>query len=75
MSVHHQIKTHAFLYKHWKNINGIAHTHSTYATGWAQAQIDIPLTTYLLDSGCPLRSGYVDDMIKGDYEHETGRRL
>src|SRR5215213_1473532 len=35
-------KTHAALYKHWKNIGGIAHTHSTYATAWAQAQKDIP---------------------------------
>src|ERR1035437_8226483 len=30
-------KTHAVLYKHWTNIGGIAHTHSTYATAWAQA--------------------------------------
>src|SRR5215467_12801177 len=29
--------THAVLYKHWKNIGGICHTHSTYATAWAQA--------------------------------------
>src|ERR1700746_2501899 len=33
--------THAVLYKHWKNIYGICHTHSTYATAWAQAGIDI----------------------------------
>ena len=36
-------KTHAVLYKHWDKINGIAHTHSTYATAWAQAQTDIPI--------------------------------
>ena len=30
-------KTHAVLYKHWPEISGIAHTHSTYATAWAQA--------------------------------------
>ncbi|HSZ86488.1 MAG TPA: class II aldolase/adducin family protein, partial [Puia sp.] len=35
--------THAVLYKHWKNINGIAHTHSLYATAWAQSQRDIPI--------------------------------
>jgi L-ribulose-5-phosphate 4-epimerase len=34
--------THAVLYKHWENITGIVHTHSTYATAWAQSQRDIP---------------------------------
>src|SRR5579862_8227649 len=33
--------THAVLYKQWENINGIAHTHSLYATAWAQSQRDI----------------------------------
>src|SRR5690606_7800568 len=36
-------KTHAVLYKHWKEIGGITHTHSTYATAWAQSQRDIPI--------------------------------
>jgi L-ribulose-5-phosphate 4-epimerase len=36
-------KTHAVLYKQWENIGGIVHTHSTYATAWAQAQRDIPI--------------------------------
>jgi L-ribulose-5-phosphate 4-epimerase len=36
-------KTHAVLYKHWKKIGGIVHTHSTYATAWAQSQRDIPI--------------------------------
>ena len=35
--------THAVLYKHWENIGSIVHTHSTYATAWAQAQRDIPI--------------------------------
>ena len=30
-------KTHAVLYKHWEKISGIVHTHSTYATAWAQS--------------------------------------
>ena len=72
-------KTHAFLYKHWKNINGIAHTHSTYATGWAQAQIDIPIlgTTHAdhLTVDVPCAPVMSDDMIKGDYEFETGRQI
>src|SRR3954471_3918181 len=36
-------KTHAVLYKHWQSIGGIVHTHSTYATAWAQSQLDIPI--------------------------------
>ena len=35
--------THAVLYKHWEKINGIVHTHSTYATAWAQSLRDIPI--------------------------------
>src|SRR5882757_10083035 len=31
-------QTHAVLYKYWEGINGIAHTHSIYATAWAQSQ-------------------------------------
>src|SRR4051794_37575084 len=34
---------HAVLYKHWPKIGGIVHTHSTYATAWAQSQRDIPI--------------------------------
>ncbi|MFM7090564.1 MAG: class II aldolase/adducin family protein, partial [Bacteroidota bacterium] len=30
-------KTHAFLYKNWSKIGSIVHTHSTFATAWAQA--------------------------------------
>src|SRR4051812_3327288 len=36
-------KTHAVLYSHWDGIGGISHTHSTYATSWAQSQRDIPV--------------------------------
>src|SRR6476619_7567168 len=32
--------THAVLYKNWEKISGISHTHSTYATAWAQSQRD-----------------------------------
>ena len=34
--------THIELYKNFKNINGIVHTHSTYAVSWAQSGRDIP---------------------------------
>lgn len=34
--------THAWLYKNWDDIGGIVHTHSSYATSWAQSGRDIP---------------------------------
>ncbi len=69
-------KTHAVLYKHWDKINGIAHTHSTYATAWAQAQTDIPIfgTTHADHNtvDIPCAPPMSDEMIRGNYEHETG---
>jgi L-ribulose-5-phosphate 4-epimerase len=71
--------THAVLYKHWDKIGGIVHTHSTYATAWAQSQRDIPIfgTTHAdyntVDIPCaPPMS---DDMIQGNYEYETGFQI
>ena len=34
--------THAYLYSHWDKIGGVVHTHSPYATSWAQAGRSIP---------------------------------
>ena len=72
-------KTHAVLYKHWNKINGIAHTHSTYATAWAQAQRDIPIfgTTHADHNtvDIPCASPMSDEMIQGDYEYETGFQI
>ncbi|HVX49225.1 MAG TPA: L-ribulose-5-phosphate 4-epimerase [Chitinophagaceae bacterium] len=72
-------KTHAVLYKYWDGIGGIVHTHSTYATSWAQAQRDIPIygTTHAdhTTADIPCAAPMHDDMIKGDYEHETGFQI
>ena len=72
-------KTHAVLYKHWEAIGGIVHTHSTYATAWAQAQRDIPIfgTTHADHNtvDIPCAPPMSDDMIKGNYEHETGFQI
>lgn len=72
-------KTHAVLYKHWPKINGIVHTHSTYATAWAQAQRDIPIfgTTHAdhLTADIPCAPPMSDEMIKGNYEYETGFQI
>jgi L-ribulose-5-phosphate 4-epimerase len=72
-------KTHAVLYKHWQKIGGIAHTHSTYATAWAQSQRDIPIygTTHADHNtvNIPCAPPMSDEMIKGDYEYETGFQI
>ena len=72
-------KTHAVLYKHWENIGGISHTHSTYATAWAQAQRDIPIygTTHADHCTCdiPCAPPMSDEMIQGDYEYQTGFQI
>jgi L-ribulose-5-phosphate 4-epimerase len=72
-------KTHAVLYKQWENIGGIAHTHSIYATAWAQAQKDIPIfgTTHADHNtvNIPCALPMSDEMIKGDYEYETGFQI
>ena len=71
--------THAVLYKHWEKIGGIVHTHSTYATAWAQSQRDIPIfgTTHAdyTTADIPCAPPMSDEMIKGDYEFETGHQI
>ncbi|SRR5579871_411487 len=71
--------THAVLYKHWGNINGIAHTHSMYATAWAQSLRDIPIygTTHADHNtvDIPCATPMIDEMIRGNYEHETGMQI
>jgi L-ribulose-5-phosphate 4-epimerase len=72
-------KTHAVLYKYWPSIGGIVHTHSTYATAWAQAQRDIPIfgTTHADHNtvDIPCAPPMSDQMIEGDYEFETGFQI
>lgn len=69
-------KTHAVLYKHWEKIGSIVHTHSTYATAWAQSLRDIPIygTTHADHTtvDIPCAAPMDDAMIKGNYEYETG---
>ncbi|MDN3667546.1 L-ribulose-5-phosphate 4-epimerase [Algibacter miyuki] len=72
-------KTHAYLYKHWDTIGGIAHTHATYSVAWAQAQLDIPIlgTTHAdhLTSDIPCAPPMKDNLIMGNYEHNTGVQI
>jgi len=71
--------THAVLYRHWPGIGGIAHTHSTYATAWAQTQRDIPNygTTHADHTtvDIPCAPPMSDEMIRGDYEYQTGFQI
>jgi L-ribulose-5-phosphate 4-epimerase len=72
-------KTHAVLYKNWPEINGICHTHSTYATSWAQSLRNIPLfgTTHAdhLTVEVPCAPPMDDASIAGNYEYETGHQI
>jgi L-ribulose-5-phosphate 4-epimerase len=72
-------KTHAYLYKHWPNVGGIAHTHATYSVAWAQAQRDIPIfgTTHAdhLTADIPCAPPMADHLIEGNYEHNTGIQI
>ncbi|WP_301923068.1 L-ribulose-5-phosphate 4-epimerase AraD [Ferruginibacter sp.] len=72
-------QTHAVLYKQWTNIGCIVHTHSVYATAWAQSLRSIPVfgtthadhTTVDIPCAPPMR----DEMISGNYEYETGFQI
>lgn len=72
-------KTHALLYKSWESIESICHTHSTYAVSWSQANMPIPIfgTTHAdhLQEDIPCASPMSDDLIKGDYEHNTAIQI
>jgi L-ribulose-5-phosphate 4-epimerase len=62
--------THLVLYRAFPNIQGVVHTHSTYATAWAQAGCDIPNIGTTHDIPCT--RDMTETEIKGDYELETG---
>lgn len=68
--------THLALYRAFPNIEGIVHTHSTYATAWAQAGKDIPNigTTHAdyFHNDIPCTEDMTEEEVKGDYELETG---
>lgn len=72
-------KTHTHLYRHFESIGGVTHTHSTYATAWAQVQQAIPCygTTHAdyAYGEIPCTAVMTDEQIKRDYEEETGRQI
>ena len=72
-------KTHLYLYNKWSEINSICHTHSTYAVGWAQSLIPVPVlgTTHAdhLTVEVPCTPPMEDHLIEGDYEFNTGVQI
>ena len=68
--------THLVLYKAFPEIGGVVHTHSTYATAWAQAGIDLPNigTTHAdyFHDAVPCTADMTEAEVNGQYELETG---
>jgi L-ribulose-5-phosphate 4-epimerase len=71
--------THLALYRAFDAIGGVAHTHSTWATVWAQAQRQIPIlgTTHadLCAHPIPVTRPLTETEIEEDYEGATGVAL
>ena len=69
--------THLEIYRGFPDIGGIVHTHSLYATVWAQAGKPIPcLGTTHADywkGMIPVTRPLTEEEISRDYEAETGR--
>lgn len=68
--------THLVMYNTYQNIGGVVHTHSEWATSFAQAGLSIPAfgTTHAdyFYGDIPCTRDLTDDEINGEYEKETG---
>jgi L-ribulose-5-phosphate 4-epimerase len=73
------LPTHLVLYKSFPGIGGVSHTHSEYATAWAQARRPIPCfgTTHAdsFHGPVPVTDVLKDAEISGDYEKNTGHAI
>jgi L-ribulose-5-phosphate 4-epimerase len=72
-------KTHVMLYRSFAGIGGIVHTHSNYATAWAQAMKPLPCygTTHadVFYGEVPCTAVMRDDQIRQDYEEQTAVQI
>ncbi len=72
-------KTHVRLYKAFPGIGGVVHTHSRYATSWAQAGLPLPCygTTHAdyFHGEVPCTEVITDAQISRDYEEETAVQI
>ena len=70
------LDTHTLLYREFPEIGGVVHTHSEFATSFAQARLPIPaLGTTHADyfyGPVPVTLPLSDEAIGGRYVHETG---
>jgi L-ribulose-5-phosphate 4-epimerase len=70
------LDTHTLLYREFHAIGGVVHTHSEFATGFAQAGLPIPAfgTTHAdyFYGPVPVTAPLSDAAIQGNYVHETG---
>ncbi|HOV69362.1 MAG TPA: L-ribulose-5-phosphate 4-epimerase [Clostridia bacterium] len=68
--------THLAIYRAFESVGGVTHTHSTFATAWAQAGLSIPYigTTHAdyFYGDIPCTRDMTDEEINGEYEAETG---
>lgn len=73
------LDTHTLLYREFPEIGGVVHTHSEYATSFAQAGLPIPAmgTTHAdyFYGPVPVTEPLADEAIGGRYVHETGRAI
>jgi L-ribulose-5-phosphate 4-epimerase len=73
------LPTHLVLYNQFAEIGGVAHTHSEYATAWAQARQPIPCfgTTHAdyFHGPVPVTAEMTDQDIAEDYEKNTGHAI
>jgi len=71
--------THLELYRRFENLGGICHTHSPYATAWAQSGNPIPVmgTTHadLVKGDIPCTAVIGNKQIEKQYEVETGKLI
>lgn len=69
--------THRAIFNGMDDIGGVVHTHSRFATSWAQARVAIPClgTTHAdhFRGPVPVTRPLTDDEVAGDYEANTGR--
>jgi L-ribulose-5-phosphate 4-epimerase len=70
------LATHLVLYNAFPEIGGVVHTHSEYATAWAQARRPIPCfgTTHAdyFHGPVPVTAVMTDEEVAGEYEENTG---
>jgi len=72
-------KTHLVLYRNFSGIKGVTHTHSPYASAWAQARKPVPVfgTTHadFCAEEIPCTDFMGEEAVKNNYELETGNLI